>query len=278
MAHEVFICYAAEDRTTANAICAKLEEHGIRCWIAPRDTHVGNWTPQIMDAISDAEIVVFVFSAQSNNSRHVHREVMNAFELGKTVVPFRIDDIEPTKDLGYFIRGVHWLDAVTPPIEQHLSKLAADLAAWKQHSGRSNHLPLVAHDVDVTAVIRELRQELDRLRREKTEFEKTSQSSKRRHLAGLTIAAAALIVSMVVALVSLRRDHSLPMAEPRSTATTATSTSSVAASTASTDTTSTDRNADGAAAAENGKTANLLGAAAQLDKRHHVTRTGAETR
>jgi hypothetical protein len=35
MAHDVFISYAHQDRTVANAVCATLEAHGIRCWIAP---------------------------------------------------------------------------------------------------------------------------------------------------------------------------------------------------------------------------------------------------
>ena len=37
MAHDVFVSYAHQDRTVANAVFATLEAHGIRCWIAPRD-------------------------------------------------------------------------------------------------------------------------------------------------------------------------------------------------------------------------------------------------
>lgn len=209
MAHDVFISYATEDKAVANAICAKLEEHGIRCWIAPRDTHLGNWTPQIMDAITEAEIVVFVFSAYSNHSKHVHREVMNAFELGKTVVPFRIDDIEPAKDLGYFIRGVHWLDAITPPVEEHISKLVADLSAWKQRSSGNTELPLVSRDTDIGAVVAELRGELDRLRREKTESEATTQKLRRRYFFGAAAAAAAgaVVLSAFVSVASWQKNE-----------------------------------------------------------------------
>ena len=41
MAHDVFISYAAKDRTVAEAACAALESEGIRCWIAPRDVLPG---------------------------------------------------------------------------------------------------------------------------------------------------------------------------------------------------------------------------------------------
>jgi hypothetical protein len=37
MAHDVFICYSANDKAAAQSICARLESAGVRCWIAPRD-------------------------------------------------------------------------------------------------------------------------------------------------------------------------------------------------------------------------------------------------
>src|SRR4030095_7000287 len=36
----------------------------------------------------------------------------------------RIQDVKPTKSLDYFISSVHWLDAITPPLETHLDYLA----------------------------------------------------------------------------------------------------------------------------------------------------------
>lgn len=35
--HDVFISYASSDKPVADAVCAALEQRGIRCWIAPRD-------------------------------------------------------------------------------------------------------------------------------------------------------------------------------------------------------------------------------------------------
>ena len=34
MAHDVFISYSTKDKVIADAICANLENRGIRCWIA----------------------------------------------------------------------------------------------------------------------------------------------------------------------------------------------------------------------------------------------------
>jgi Flp pilus assembly protein TadD len=125
MAHDIFICHAHQDHTVANAVCATLEAHGIRCWIAPRDILPGSdWGEAIIDAIQGAKALVLVFSSNSNESDQVKREVERAVHQGIAMVPFRIEDILPNKTLEYFISTQHWLDALTPPLEDHLNHLA----------------------------------------------------------------------------------------------------------------------------------------------------------
>lgn len=41
MRNTVFISYAHQDKPVADAVCARLEQSGIRCWIAPRDIQPG---------------------------------------------------------------------------------------------------------------------------------------------------------------------------------------------------------------------------------------------
>ena len=38
-------------------------------------------------------------------------------------------NVAPAKALSYYMGPVHWLDALTPPLEQHLARLAASLTA-----------------------------------------------------------------------------------------------------------------------------------------------------
>ena len=137
MAHDVFVSYAHQDRTVANAVCATLEGHGIRCWIAPRDILPGSdWGEAIIDALQEAKAMVLVFSSGSNDSDQIKREVERAVHQGIAVVPFRIEDVLPNKTLEYFISTQHWLDALTPPLEDHLNHLAETitvLLAKKDH-------------------------------------------------------------------------------------------------------------------------------------------------
>jgi hypothetical protein len=128
MAHDVFISYASGDKAVADAACATLESKGIRCWIAPRDVLPGiHYGEAIIDAIHECRIMVLVFSAKANLSGHIPKEIERAVSRGTTIMPMRIEDVAPAKSLDYFIGSVHWLDALTPPLEVHLQRLASNV-------------------------------------------------------------------------------------------------------------------------------------------------------
>jgi hypothetical protein len=141
MSHDVFISYSKADKTTADAACAMLEARGIRCWIAPRDVTPGvDWGEAIVKAISSCRVMVLVFSSHANESPQVRREVQRGFEKGRTVIPFRVEDVAPVESLEYYIGPVHWLDALTPPLRNHLVLLAEQVARIL-HAGASNREP-----------------------------------------------------------------------------------------------------------------------------------------
>jgi tetratricopeptide (TPR) repeat protein len=130
MAHDVFISYSNKDKPTADAICVALEVNGIRCWIAPRDILPGSdWGEAIIDAIHACRAMLLIFSSNSNTSAQIKREVERAVNAGIPVVPVRIEDVLPSKTLEYFISTQHWLDALTPPMEQHLHYLVTTMRA-----------------------------------------------------------------------------------------------------------------------------------------------------
>ena len=133
MAHDVFISYSSLDKAVADAACAALEACGIRCWIAPRDIIPGKeWGDAIVEAINASKALVLIFSASANKSPQIRREVERAVHKGLPIVPLRIEDIAPTRSLEYFIGSVHWLDALTPPVESHLRRLAEAVRALLQ--------------------------------------------------------------------------------------------------------------------------------------------------
>jgi hypothetical protein len=130
MAHDVFISHSTNNRPVANAVCAALEREGIRCWIAPRDVMPGrSYSGEITRAIQQSRAFVLIFSEFSNNSEQVLREVQLAANSRLHIVQFRIDAVAPSDDLEYYLSGPHWLDAVTPPLENHLAQLQTSVKA-----------------------------------------------------------------------------------------------------------------------------------------------------
>ena len=130
MAHSVFISYSSQDKPVADAVCAGLERIKIRCWIAPRDVQPGrSFAGEITRAIQHSKVLVLIFSAHSNQSEQVLREVQLAANSHLHIVQVRIQDVIPSDDLEYYLSAPHWLDALTPPLENHLDRLGISVKA-----------------------------------------------------------------------------------------------------------------------------------------------------
>ena len=107
----VFICHASEDAETARQIVGALERAGVECWIAPRDIEVGEtYTQAILEALKAAPALVLVFSAAADRSPHVVRELETAVGSATRIVPVRLEAVEPSPSLRYFIGTAQWLD------------------------------------------------------------------------------------------------------------------------------------------------------------------------
>lgn len=124
MAYDVFISHSSKDREIAFAICAHCEQEKIRCWIAPRDVLPGEkYAACIVEAIKCSKIMIVVFSSNSNSSIGVSNEIESATKNGLIIVPFRIEEVDPTNEMEYYLSSRHWLDAISPPVEQHVINL-----------------------------------------------------------------------------------------------------------------------------------------------------------
>jgi Concanavalin A-like lectin/glucanases superfamily/TIR domain len=124
--HDVFLSYSSKDKNVADAVCAALEAKRIRCWMAPRDILPGKaWAGAILDAIDDVHAMVLVYSANSNASPQVLREIDRAISRDVVVIPFRIENCAMSKEMEYYIAAAHWLDAMDGPMEEHIATLVA---------------------------------------------------------------------------------------------------------------------------------------------------------
>jgi len=128
MTQDVFISYSQPDADCAHELVDRLEGAGISCWIAPRDiTPSSDWAAEIIDAIAAARTMILVFSVSSNQSPQVRREVERAVHKQISILPFRIEDVLPSKSLEFFLSAQHWMDAFPPPREPHYARLCSYL-------------------------------------------------------------------------------------------------------------------------------------------------------
>lgn len=109
------------------AICHSLENSGLRCWYAPRDTEQA-YASSIVSAINQCKIFILVLNYQSSVSQDVLNEINLAVErLRKgenlAILPFQISKDMIGDDAKYYIGRIHWIDAITPPMEQRIEEL-----------------------------------------------------------------------------------------------------------------------------------------------------------
>ena len=64
--------------------------------------------------------------------RNVRREIRLGFKALPLVIPYRVQHAPFADGLDYYLGDVHWLDALTPPEEQHLGVLV-DLVREQVH-------------------------------------------------------------------------------------------------------------------------------------------------
>jgi TPR repeat protein len=111
MAATVFLSYASKDQKTAETICQALEGRGLDCWISCRNVHPGeNFQEAIVRAIRGAKVMLFIFSANSNNSDEVKKEIVLASQHKLFVIPIRVEDVVPNDSLSYEFATRQWID------------------------------------------------------------------------------------------------------------------------------------------------------------------------
>lgn len=120
----VFISHASDDHILAQKVCTQLERIGISCWIAPRDIMPGQpYGAEIIKAIDMVDGVLLLLTSASNKSLMVHKEVERAISKGKTVYPFRLENITPAEGLEFFISSAHWIDAFNGDLQSGIHAL-----------------------------------------------------------------------------------------------------------------------------------------------------------
>ena len=101
---EVFISYSSSDKERADAIVEYLENHGVDCFIAPRDVEGGvNYAKRLVKALDECLLVLLVASEKTNESDHVLNEVDIMIDRKIPVLPVFVEEYELNDELRYYI-------------------------------------------------------------------------------------------------------------------------------------------------------------------------------
>jgi hypothetical protein len=74
----------------------------------------------------------------------VRREVERAVHKELSILPFRLEDVQPANSLEFFLSTQHWLDAFPPPREPHYRRLCTHLRTMLQTGAIPADAPLAA--------------------------------------------------------------------------------------------------------------------------------------
>jgi len=122
---DVFVSYASQDAAVAKSIVENLEQHGLKCWMAPRDVLPGAvYADAIVAAINEAKALVLVLSGGAVASSHVGKEIERASSKRKQIIAFRIDAAPLSRALEYFLGESQWIDVPALGMPAALAKLA----------------------------------------------------------------------------------------------------------------------------------------------------------
>lgn len=104
---DVFISYKAEEFDDANWVKATLENNGISCWMAPMNIPGGSsYATEIPQAIRQCKVFVLILSEKSQKSKWVPRELDQAINENKAVMPFMLENCALKDDFNFYLTNV----------------------------------------------------------------------------------------------------------------------------------------------------------------------------
>jgi hypothetical protein len=126
--HKVFISYSRPDQKVANKICVALESRGIGCWIDMADISLGEkWRAEITKAIENSRAMILVFSSHSNRAPQVEEEIKQAILNGVRIIPYRIENVQPSEFMQNLFQETQYLDALKRPRGKNIQRLVRDV-------------------------------------------------------------------------------------------------------------------------------------------------------
>ncbi len=123
----VFISYKSDEFDEANWVKNKLEANDISCWMAPMSIHGGlSYAEEIPKAIRECSVFVLILSEKVQESKWVPRELDQAINNNKVILPFMIVNCDLKDEFEFYLSNVQRYEAYKNK-EKALIKLIDDI-------------------------------------------------------------------------------------------------------------------------------------------------------
>lgn len=107
MGQDVFISYKSEEFQEADRVRQQLESGGISCWMAPNSITGGaSYATEIPQAIRSCRVFVLILSRRAQLSQWVPKELDQAINCGKIIMPFMLENCPLEDDFSFYLSNV----------------------------------------------------------------------------------------------------------------------------------------------------------------------------
>lgn len=144
--YDIFISYSRKDFQMAKKMKKDIEKNtGAVCWMDMEGIESGaQFEDIIVTAIDKSEMVLFLLSENSMQSKWVKDEIRYAYETGKKVVPANIDGCTPT---GWFLFKFGGRDVIDCSNEIQRNKMMENIRLW---FSKGNEAPTTPQNTQTT--------------------------------------------------------------------------------------------------------------------------------
>ena len=169
--YDVFISYSRKDykdeATKAEipgnpitAITEAFDKNNISYWIDLEGIYSGQeFRDKIIDAIATSNVFLFVSSHNSNKSIWTKREILEASDSGKDIIPFKIDDCEYDRSVKFELRPFDFIEYYSDK-DEAIQKLVRSVNMYKEELARKEKKQLEAKlKAEITEKIRTLEED-----------------------------------------------------------------------------------------------------------------------
>lgn len=144
----IFVSYSRLDKNIVFPFVKRIEQElNTTCWIDSEGIESGSQFEEvIVNAIEESEVVLFMLSDSSINSKWTKREVLYAEDEGKRIVPIVVDDKGLRKWFRFHFGNVDYIDIND---EGQCDKLLNNLASWigVERTSKKNSSTKISADI-----------------------------------------------------------------------------------------------------------------------------------